>query len=98
MGKNYRAAGYNSVSQMVDRMASAESEHLAAFVRFVQADTAMHQALKAKDWAGFAKRYNGRRYKDNDYDAKMAEAYQRNLPPATPGGAAPGAIGPGPLP
>jgi len=98
MGKNYQAAGYTSVMQMVDRMAASESGHLTAFVHFVQADAAMHQALRDKDWAAFARRYNGRRYKDNDYDTKMAEAYQRNLPPPPQGGPAPGGMMPLPLP
>ncbi|NBT89135.1 MAG: DUF3380 domain-containing protein, partial [Flavobacteriaceae bacterium] len=31
--------------------------------------------LKAKDWAGFAKGYNGPAYAKNAYDTKLAGAY-----------------------
>ncbi|WP_426772988.1 N-acetylmuramidase domain-containing protein, partial [Pseudomonas aeruginosa] len=37
---------------------------------------AIHKALKSKDWAEFARRYNGPDYKKNNYDVKLAEAYQ----------------------
>ena len=37
----------------------------------------MLSALQAKDWAAFAERYNGRAYKKNNYDAKLANAYAR---------------------
>ena len=37
----------------------------------------MLKALKAKDWAGFAKMYNGPNYQINDYDTKLAAAYRR---------------------
>lgn len=35
----------------------------------------MLQALKSKDWAEFAYRYNGEGYAANQYDIKLAEAY-----------------------
>ena len=37
----------------------------------------MLKALKAKDWAGFAKLYNGKNYQINDYDTKLVAAYRR---------------------
>jgi peptidoglycan-binding domain 1 protein len=37
----------------------------------------MLSALQAKDWAEFAKRYNGPAYEQNQYDKKLAAAYQK---------------------
>lgn len=33
--------------------------------------------LKNKDWAAFAKGYNGPEYAVNKYDVKMKDAYER---------------------
>ena len=35
----------------------------------------MHDALLGRKWDDFAHRYNGPAYKDNDYDTKLAKAY-----------------------
>ncbi|MNL61260.1 hypothetical protein D3C87_1851660 [compost metagenome] len=35
----------------------------------------MHKALLGRKWADFARRYNGPAYKENDYDTKLAKAY-----------------------
>lgn len=75
MGYHWEALGYDSVHDFVDRMNQREAEHLEAFVRFIKADSVLHTALKALDWTGFARRYNGRNYAKNAYDKKMAEAY-----------------------
>jgi len=39
----------------------------------------LDKELKAKNWAGFALKYNGKNYKVNKYDVKMAEAYEEFL-------------------
>ena len=46
-------------------------------MRFIQADLDLHHALIVRDWAEFARRYNGPAYRDNIYDTKLATAYQR---------------------
>jgi hypothetical protein len=33
--------------------------------------------IQNKDWAGFAKKYNGPAYAQNQYDVKLASAYER---------------------
>ena len=50
---------------------------LDAFVTFIASDATLHKALKARKWAEFAKLYNGPAYKENLYDAKLAQAYER---------------------
>jgi hypothetical protein len=77
MGSNYRAAGFTSVRQFVLAMTKSEAEHLKAFSRFVSAHPGMVKALQKKDWAGFAKAYNGKGYRKNLYDDKLRHAYER---------------------
>jgi len=77
MGENYKSAGFESVTEFVRAMTISESEHLHAFTNFVKSGKFMHKALQDKDWAGFAKRYNGPKYKDNQYDKKMEAAYEK---------------------
>ena len=83
MGENYRAAGFATVKDFVFAMTKSESEHLTAFANFVGNDKAMLKALQDKDWAAFAERYNGKNYKNNDYDTKLKTAYD-HLNPVKP--------------
>ena len=50
--------------------------HLDAFVNFIKANK-LDGTLRAKNWAAFARGYNGPGYAQNAYDKKMAEAYAR---------------------
>lgn len=85
MGSHYQRLGYASPQHMAQAMARSESEHLRAFVRFLQTDRALLRALRQRDWAGFARRYNGSAYRRNRYDTRLAEEYQRlNAPPPAP--------------
>jgi hypothetical protein len=78
MGYHWQRLGYASVDAFVSSMCQGESEQLAAFVAFIQADSALLKALKGKKWADFAKRYNGPDYARNLYDVKLDRAYQRH--------------------
>lgn len=78
MGENFKAAGFDSAAAFVLALTKSEAEHLKAFVSFVKSNKAMADALRKKDWAGFASRYNGPGYKKNDYDTKLEEAYTRH--------------------
>lgn len=76
LGKNHAAAGFaSSVEDYVRAMCSSEREQLKAFVQFVKYDKVLHKALKEKNWAGFAEKYNGKEYKKFDYDTRMKTAY-----------------------
>lgn len=74
MGFNHKAAGFDTVQAFINAMYKGEREHLMAFVAFVQS-SGLADELKRKDWAGFAKIYNGPGYAANKYDQKMAAAY-----------------------
>ncbi|OAJ93219.1 N-acetylmuramidase family protein [Vibrio bivalvicida] len=75
MGFNYQAAGYNSVEDFVSDMFLSESKHLQSFVSFIQSNSQLHRALKAKNWPYFASLYNGPDYAQNSYDKKLERAY-----------------------
>lgn len=84
MGSHYAVAGFASVQAFVDALTRSEAAHLRAFVAFVGANSTMKTALQKKNWAAFAKAYNGAGYAKNNYDSKMAEAYARLAPPPPP--------------
>ena len=46
-------------------------------MELVASSPARLQALRNKDWAGFALRYNGPEYAKFSYDKKMAAAYAK---------------------
>lgn len=83
MGFNYNAAGFASVAEMVSAMADSESAQLVAMAKFLKG-RGLDTLLMKRDWAAFAKRYNGPDYSKNDYDKKLAAFYakysQGNLP------------------
>ncbi len=76
MGFNYQQASFGTVQAFVDFNTMGEGQQLLCFVR-ICLNQGWHKYLKTKDWAGFAKRYNGPGYKKNKYDTKMAAAYKK---------------------
>lgn len=77
MGYHWRHLGYNSLQHFVNDMYESEAKHLEAFVRFIKADSVLLRAIREKDWARFARRYNGAGYLVNRYHIKMANAYKK---------------------
>jgi len=76
MGSNFRAAQCKSVQEMVEEAKQSEANqlrHMAAFIKSM----GLVDELQQLDWAGFAKHYNGPAYIKNQYDVKLAEAYER---------------------
>lgn len=78
MGFHWSGLGYASATDFEQAMQASEANHLDAFVRFIEADPALHKALKARKWAAFARIYNGPAYARNLYDTKLARAYSRH--------------------
>lgn len=74
MGFNHN--GYPTVEEFVKAMFVSEFEHLKAFLAFCR-DNKLIDKLKNRDWAGFAKSYNGAGYKQNNYDGKLWQAYEQ---------------------
>lgn len=74
MGFHWKSLGYSSINQFVKCMHRSEADHLEAFVKYISSEKLI-RPLKNKDWAAFARRYNGPAYKRNKYDSKLARAY-----------------------
>jgi hypothetical protein len=75
MGFNYNSVGYSTIDAFISDMLCGSAGHMRAFLGFVR-NKGLVTNLKNKDWAGFAYRYNGAGYAANNYDGKMAAAYQ----------------------
>lgn len=76
MGYHWKVLGYSSVQEFVNK-AYTEEGQLELFIRFVKASPNVLKALKAKDWVGVARAYNGPGYAKNSYHIKMKEAYDQ---------------------
>jgi len=77
MGFNHEVCGYEDVGSFVDAMKESEGKQLDAFIEFVIGN-GLGIYLRTKNWAAFAKGYNGAGYRKNAYDTKMASAYKRH--------------------
>jgi hypothetical protein len=77
MGFHYKALGFASATAMVQHMTTGGlAAQIDVMCRNIS-DMGMWPALKVKNFAAFARRYNGAGYKQNAYDTKMAAAYSR---------------------
>lgn len=76
MGFHWKDLGYPSLKDFVDAMYVSDGNHLDAFVRFVNKN-GLAKHLKTKSWAAFAEGYNGKNYRINKYDQKLAAAYKK---------------------
>lgn len=77
MGFNYAACGEESIESFVRSMCESEFKQLLLTANFIKKNSQMLQALQARDWAVFAKCYNGPVYAQNRYDVKLEAAYQK---------------------
>ncbi|MCM1378328.1 MAG: N-acetylmuramidase family protein [Clostridium sp.] len=75
-GFNYKLCGCESVEEFVRLMSYSELEQLELFAAFI-VNTGMLEDLKNKNWAGFARKYNGASYARRGYHTKMAAAYKK---------------------
>jgi hypothetical protein len=76
MGFNHEVAGFASAAGMIEAMKTGEDAQLVAMAGFLVAN-GLAELLLRQDWAGFARRYNGKNYWQNRYDIKLAEEYHR---------------------
>lgn len=76
MGFNAVSAGFKHAQDMVTQMCQSESAQLAGMVGFMRSE-GLDAKLRARNWAGFARGYNGATYWKNQYDVKLKEAYDK---------------------
>lgn len=75
-GFNWRLAGASDLDDFVRRMSTSEYDQLLLFANFIR-NTGMVRHLRTKNWASFAKLYNGPGYAKRGYHTRMAAAYRR---------------------
>lgn len=75
-GFNYDRCGCATVDEFVKRMAYSELEQLELFAAFIK-NCGMLEDLRKKNWAGFARKYNGASYAKRGYHTKMANEYKK---------------------
>ncbi|MBC7909320.1 MAG: N-acetylmuramidase family protein [Pyrinomonadaceae bacterium] len=76
MGANYKLCGFDNVNDFVAAMEKSEGDQLKAFIGFVKSNK-LDGFLRTRNWASFANGYNGPGYKKNQYDVKLANAYNK---------------------
>jgi len=74
MGSNFKLAGCPSVFKMVEEACESEANQLSHMAAFIKA-AGLQDELMTKNWAKFARGYNGPGYAQNAYDVKLAQAY-----------------------
>lgn len=75
MGFHWQRLGYQSAEDWLERMQRSERDQLDAFVRFLEADPVLHQALREHRWQAVARRYNGPAYAQHRYDERLAAEF-----------------------
>lgn len=78
MGFNYALCGFDSVGRFVQAHSRDADSQVEAFANLIaRPRSPLIAPLREKQWARFARLYNGPGYKQNKYDIKMAQAYAR---------------------
>ena len=72
MGYHWEQLGYGFLGEFLQEMHRDEGAHLEAFMRYVKVNRSrgefLIEHLRRKDWAAFARAYNGPGYRKNRYD------------------------------
>lgn len=77
MGENSQLCGYPTAKEMINAYnEGGEAEQLNSFIRFIKA-THLDDELRGHNWAAFASGYNGSAYKQNNYDIKLQNEYNK---------------------
>jgi hypothetical protein len=80
MGFHAESHGYASAVDMVEAMkAGGIPAQIEAMIKEIKKSKLVGK-INAHDWAGFAYRYNGAGYAQNQYDVRMAKAYSKWKP------------------
>lgn len=72
---NWESLGYESPQHFVDEQSSYDGQ-AKAFAKFILENNLVN-FLNKHQWDSFALHYNGKGYKKNQYDVKMAAAYKK---------------------
>ena len=75
-GFNWKKCGAESPAEFVEKMSRSERDQLEMFASFIK-NSGLLKALRNKDWATFAKGYNGPSYAAKGYHRRLAAAYKK---------------------
>ena len=75
-GFNWKLCGTGSPAEFYRLMSRSERDQLELFARFIT-NSGLLPHLQAKNWAAFARGYNGPAYARRGYHTRMANAYAR---------------------
>lgn len=75
-GFNWRRCGTGSPEEFVRLMERSERDQLELFAAFIRS-SGLLPALQRRDWAAFARGYNGPSYAARGYHRRLADAYSR---------------------
>lgn len=75
-GFNWKKCGANSPDEFVELMSRSERDQLELFAHFIT-NTGLLKHLQNKNWAAFARGYNGPGYAKRGYHTRMASAYSK---------------------
>jgi hypothetical protein len=78
MGFNHRVVNKATVQQMVAAMVESEDRQLEALGNFIMASPKCRIGIQRRDWGTFAACYNGPAFRRNDYDNRLAAAFEKN--------------------
>ncbi|MDT6941212.1 N-acetylmuramidase family protein [Brucella pseudogrignonensis] len=76
MGAHWKWLGYRSIDELVNEARSGVTGQVSLMLKFIE-KAGLKPTLQAKDWRDFARRYNGPAFSRNQYDSRMAAAYER---------------------
>ena len=74
LGQNHEMIGYPSVQAMVNSFMDNADAHVEGMVRFILG-AGLDSDMRARNWRGFARGYNGPGFERNQYHTKLAQAY-----------------------
>ncbi len=77
-GFNWKKCGATSLDDFVERMSRSERDQLDMFAEFITS-AGLLKHLQNKNWAAFARGYNGPSYASRGYHTRMAAAYAKHL-------------------
>jgi len=76
MGAHWSWLGYANAQDLVEDACSGVVGQVKLMSKFIQRSK-LTDEMRNRDWAGFARQYNGSGYKKMAYDTKMAASYAR---------------------
>lgn len=77
MGSHWRWLGYASIDALVQEARDGAAGQVRLMMRYIN-KAGLLDALHERDWAGFARGYNGPAYRRYRYDTRMRDAWRRH--------------------